>query len=179
MLLVFTCGDSSTLGRQLKYGCLKMSWVGLREDTLFKHSIDSHGMCLSEVGFLYLYTLAFEILAGFGRPPLIGFQKEVLLFWERRFSKLHREKHLAQVEASAAMPFDTVNEQYVRQRKVLVCERCRRPMDGVQNRQAYQTGREQSSSTQSLGATSLGMSFKNAILQDLRCFHSYGRRFLP
>eukprot|EP00930_Biecheleria_cincta_P015860 TRINITY_DN13083_c0_g1_i2.p1 TRINITY_DN13083_c0_g1~~TRINITY_DN13083_c0_g1_i2.p1 ORF type:complete len:278 (+),score=55.03 TRINITY_DN13083_c0_g1_i2:45-836(+) len=39
------------------------------------------------------------------------------------------------------MPFDNVDEQYVRQRKVLVCERCRRQMpNSVQNRDAYQTG---------------------------------------
>lgn len=39
------------------------------------------------------------------------------------------------------MPFETVNEQHVSQRKVLVCERCRRQMPGtVENRSAYQTG---------------------------------------
>lgn len=39
------------------------------------------------------------------------------------------------------MPYENVDEQYVRQRKVLVCERCRRQMPGsVENRSTYQTG---------------------------------------
>ncbi|CAK9043419.1 unnamed protein product [Durusdinium trenchii] len=59
------------------------------------------------------------------------------------------------------MPFDTVDEQYVRQRKILVCERCRRPMDGVQNRAAYQTG---GSIAGSLGGSMGGSMLAGAVL---------------
>eukprot|EP00490_Sorites_sp_Unknown_P001243 CAMPEP_0114639406 /NCGR_PEP_ID=MMETSP0191-20121206/1150_1 /TAXON_ID=126664 /ORGANISM="Sorites sp." /LENGTH=295 /DNA_ID=CAMNT_0001851265 /DNA_START=59 /DNA_END=947 /DNA_ORIENTATION=+ len=60
------------------------------------------------------------------------------------------------------MPFDTVNEQYVRERKILVCERCRRPMDSaVQNRQAYQTG---GSIAGSLGGSVGGSMLAGAVL---------------
>lgn len=60
------------------------------------------------------------------------------------------------------MPFESVNEQYVRQRKVLVCERCRRPMDSaVQNRQAYQTG---GSIAGSLGGSVGGSMLAGAVL---------------
>ncbi|CAE7704974.1 unnamed protein product [Symbiodinium pilosum] len=60
------------------------------------------------------------------------------------------------------MPFETVNEQYVRQRKVLVCERCRRPMDtSVQNRDAYQTG---GSIAGSLGGSVGGSMLAGAVL---------------
>mmetsp|Transcript_20498 Transcript_20498/g.36842 ORF Transcript_20498/g.36842 Transcript_20498/m.36842 type:complete len:302 (-) Transcript_20498:84-989(-) len=39
------------------------------------------------------------------------------------------------------MPFETVQEQYVRDKKILVCEQCRRQMSGVvENRNAYRTG---------------------------------------
>ncbi|CAJ1378760.1 unnamed protein product [Effrenium voratum] len=59
------------------------------------------------------------------------------------------------------MPFDTVDEQYTRQRKVLVCERCRRPMQGVQHRQAYQTG---GSIAGSLGGSVGGSMLAGAVL---------------
>lgn len=60
------------------------------------------------------------------------------------------------------MPFETVDEQYVRQRKVLVCERCRRQMPGaVQNRGAYQTG---GSIGGSLGGSMAGSALAGAVL---------------
>jgi len=64
--------------------------------------------------------------------------------------------------ATSNMPFETVDEQYVRERKVLVCERCRRQMAGVvQNRGAYQTG---GSITGSLGGSMGGSMLAGAVL---------------
>ncbi|CAE7503654.1 unnamed protein product [Symbiodinium microadriaticum] len=64
--------------------------------------------------------------------------------------------------ALRSMPFETVNEQYVRERKVLVCERCRRPMDtSVQHRDAYQTG---GSIAGSLGGSVGGSMLAGAVL---------------
>ncbi|OLP87426.1 hypothetical protein AK812_SmicGene31346 [Symbiodinium microadriaticum] len=66
------------------------------------------------------------------------------------------------LEQVRSMPFETVNEQYVRERKVLVCERCRRPMDtSVQHRDAYQTG---GSIAGSLGGSVGGSMLAGAVL---------------
>uniref|UniRef100_A0A7S4S861 Glycine zipper domain-containing protein n=1 Tax=Alexandrium monilatum TaxID=311494 RepID=A0A7S4S861_9DINO len=65
-----------------------------------------------------------------------------------------------------AMPFETVQEHYVRERRVRVCERCRRPLpDVVENRGTYNTvGSIAGSVGTSAGGSMAGAALGTAVL---------------
>jgi hypothetical protein len=68
------------------------------------------------------------------------------------------------VDYLTKMPFDTIDEKVVRQRRVRVCERCRREMPDVASRGKYNTaGSVAGSLSGSIGASALAGAFLGPI----------------